>query len=213
MVDEIDQPCSTSDSRWEIDRSWEVTTARDVPRALGTVELAGFQCLVLLGAAGAGKTVEAKRLGDYERKSGIDVHECRLAQYAGSSLELTQYLSELSKFADPNTVYHLDALDEAMIPLRRAWSTIGMWVETELRGSGAALRITCRSAVWPGQLASVLKEFAGESYAEAHLRPLTDSDISAAASATGVDAGDFRLQVQLARAESLAQRPARGGPG
>ena len=106
---------------WKIDRSWLVSTADGEKERRTTADLSGFRCLVLLGAAGAGKTTEEKRLADQEHAFGCSVRRCRLAEYAGTSADLSRHLAELAEGADGTTVFYLDALDEAMIPLPRSW--------------------------------------------------------------------------------------------
>ena len=174
---------------WSIDRVWSATT-EDKTERFRTVELSQFRGVVMLGAAGSGKTTEAARLGNQERASGASVHECRLAEFAETSTELAEHLAALSTGADEKTAFYLDALDEAMIPARRRWLAIKHWVTGELQGTGASIRITCRAAVWPPELTQVIREFAGDqSFASALLHPLTDDDILTAAASHGIDRG------------------------
>ena len=93
---------------WNIKRVWQVVAGDDEATHLSTVELARFRCVVLLGAAGAGKTTEARRLAEHERSSGRSVRECRLAEYAGTSAELEGRLQELAAGADAAAKRHLE---------------------------------------------------------------------------------------------------------
>ena len=196
---------------WNVKRVWRVDTGADeaAPATrLSTVDLARFRCVVLLGAAGAGKTTEARLLADHERAAGCDVRPCRLAEYADTSLELAGRLTRLADGSDAATRFHLDALDEAMIPARRRWLTIKHWIEQDLRKTGASIRITCRTAVWPKGLSDAIRGFCGpESFATAYLQPLTEDDVDAAAASTGIDINSFRAQIEKARAQSLALHP------
>ena len=148
-------------STWQIERIWSATTETKTEE-LNTPELSRFRGLILLGVAGAGKTTEASRLADQERLAGASVHWCRLAEFAESSTELRQHLAEQSRGANERTVLYLDALDEAMIPSRGRWLAIRRWVTEDLAGTGASIRITCRSAVWPSELTQVVGELVGE---------------------------------------------------
>ena len=194
-------------STWTIERVWSTTVAATMEE-LNTPELSRFRGLVMLGAAGAGKTTEATRLADHERLAGASVHWCRLAEFAESSTELRQHLAEHSRGADERTVLYLDALDEAMIPARRRWLAIKRWVTEDLAGTGAAIRITCRSAPWPSELTQVIGELVGsESFATAVLQPLSDEDIRSAAASQGIASAAFLERIHSSKARSLASQP------
>ena len=194
-------------STWSIERVWSATT-EDKTEQVRTVELSRFRAVVMLGAAGAGKTTEAARLANQERASGMSVYECRLAEFAETSTQLAEHLTRLAKNASERTAFYLDALDEAMIPAHRCWLAIKHWITDELRGTGASLRITCRSAVWPSELTQVIGEFVGyPSFAISLLHPLSDEDIMAAAEAHGIDPVTFLEQTHSSGARSLAAQP------
>ena len=193
---------------WNIERIWSVTTKGKTEQSR-TAELSRFRGVVMLGAAGAGKTTEAARLADQERaSSGASVHECRLAEFAETRGELVEHLAGLSKGANEKTVFYLDALDEAMIPASRPWLAIKHWITGELQGTRASIRVTCRSAVWPPELTQVIRVFAGEqSFATALLHPLGDDDILTAANAHGIDGAAFLERIHSSGARSLAGQP------
>ena len=198
---------TAASTTWNIERIWSVTTT-DKTEKSRTPELSRFRAIVMLGAAGAGKTTEAVRLADQERASGASVHECRLAEFAETTTELAEHLAVLSTGAKEKTVFYLDALDEAMISDRRRWLAIKRWITGELQGTGASIRITCRSAVWPSELTQDIREFAGEqSFATALLHPLGDDDILTAANAHGINGAAFLEQIHLSGARSLAGQP------
>ncbi len=198
---------TTESTTWNIERVWSATT-EDKTEQFRTLELSRFRAVVMLGAAGAGKTTEAARLADQERASGASVQECRLAEFAETTTELTEHLASLSKDANERTVFYLDALDEAMIPARRRWLAIKRWFSGELRGTGASIRVTCRSAVWPRELTQVIREFAGkQSFATVLLQPLSDEDILAAAQAHAIDSVAFLERIHASGARSLAGQP------
>lgn len=192
---------------WNIERIWSVTT-KDKTEQSRTAELSRFRAVVMLGAAGSGKTTEAARLAGQERASGASVHECRLAEFAETTTELTEHLAGLLEGAHEKTIFYLDALDEAMIPARRRWLAIKHWITGQLQGTGASIRVTCRSAVWPPELTQVIRHFAGEqSFATALLHPLGDDDILTAANAHGIDGAAFLERIRLSGARSLAGQP------
>ncbi len=195
-------------STWNIARVWSATTGANTEQ-LSTLELSRFRGLVMLGPAGYGKSTEAARLADKERRAGASVHECReLAEFAETSTELRQHLAEYSCGANERTVIYLDALDEVMIPERRRWLAIKRWVTEDLSGTGASIRITCRSAVWPSELTQVIGEHVGtESFATADLQPLSDEDIQAAATSQGIAADVFLERLHNSGARSLAAAP------
>ena len=194
-------------TRWNVKRVWRVVTGADEAAPdtqFSTVDLARFRCVVLLGAAGAGKTTEARLLADHERAARCVVHERRLAEYT----ELAGCLTQLARGANAATRFHLDALDEAMMPERRRWLAVKHWIEQDLRETGASIRITCRTAVWPPELSDELRGFCGsESFATAYLQPLTEDDVDVAAESTDIDPNTFRAEIEKARAQSLARHP------
>ena len=198
-------------THWKVKRAWRVVTGADdatTATQLSTVDLARFRCVVLLGAAGAGKTTEARALADHERAARCDVRERRLAEYADTSTELAGCLKQLAGGAAASTCFHLDALDEAMIPARGRWLAVKHWIEQDLPETGASIRITCRTAVWPKGLSDAIRGFCGsESFATAYLQPLTEEDVDAAAESTGIDPNSVRAQIDKARAQSLALHP------
>ena len=192
---------------WDIKRVWRVGTGAD-EATYPTVELERFHCLVLLGAAGAGKTTEARRLAEHECGSGRSMRRCRLAEYADTSQELAGHLKELAEGADATTSFYLDALDEAMIPARGRWLAIKRWIKRDLQETGASIRITCRTAVWPEGLSDAIRRFCGrQSFATAYLQPLTEDDVSAAAGWLGVAPAPFLARIEKARVQSLARHP------
>ena len=193
---------------WQIDRRWLVQTAVGETEECTTLDLSRFRCLVLLGAAGAGKTTEARRLVNKEQLSGSSVRECRLAEYADTATDLFQHLARSAENTSNTTIFYLDALDEAMIPNRRCWIGVRDWIKKTLEDTGRSVRITCRSAVWPHQLSTVMSESAGKgSFVQALLQPLRDDDIVVAAESEGVSYSHFWAQLKAARAQNLAMQP------
>ena len=95
-----------------------------------------------------------------------------------------------------------------MVPARRRWLAIKRWVTEDLAGTGASIRITCRSAVWPSELKQVIREFVGgDSFATAALQPLSDEDIHSAAASRGIAPDAFLERIHSSGARSLAAQP------
>ena len=90
---------------WNIERIWSVTTKHKTEQ-FRTPELSRFRAVVMLGAAGSGKTTEAARLASQERTSGASVQECRLAEFAETTTELAEHLARLSRGANKRTVLY-----------------------------------------------------------------------------------------------------------
>ena len=136
------------------------------------------------------------------------MRRCRLAEYADTSTELAGHLKKLAQGADETTSFYLDALDEAMIRARGCWLAIKHWIERDLQETGASIRITCRTAVWPEGLSDAIRGFCGrQSFAAAYLQPLTGDDVSAAAGSLGIDPAPFLARIEKARVQSLARHP------
>ncbi len=199
---------SVEDEIWELDRRWSIRGSESEPSFYLTEELADRRCLVLLGAAGMGKTFEANRLARIDAEAGKSVQSCRLAEYSGSSADFSRYLSLLNDRVVPGSVIYLDALDEAMMPLPGASLTLRVWIEELLATTDAFIRITCRSAVWPERLTSVMLDSVGsDSFKIAQLQPLSTQDIGAAAVSAGLDSSAFIEAIEASRVASLATQP------
>lgn len=198
-----------ADAPWNILRTWHLDAdENDEHQTYATRDLAQFRSVAMLGAAGLGKTFEAQVLAEYERSLGRDVRWCRLAEFAGTTDQLERRLVELSANASSSTTIILDALDEAMVPLRRCWKTVEQWVSSPQGPGMSHLRITCRPAVWQPGLATAMAALDPQaSHAVATLRPLGESDIRGAASASGLDADAFLREIENRRAETLATHP------
>lgn len=195
-------------TRWPIERSWLVIAPKDERSTVRTSELRQFSTCALLGAAGLGKTFEVSYLSALDRQAGADVHTERLVVLGQTAEGLTNSLKALAEHATPNTILNLDALDEVMIPVQQAGLIVGKWIREQLSANRPALRISCRSAVWPSGIQAALSEVYGEAGgAVAILQPLSDNDIRVIASSHGVDAEGFVAAVERARTSTLAQQP------
>ena len=173
-----------------------------------TADLVRYRACCFLGSAGLGKTYELAELARHEREDGADVRLERLAMHATSPERLQSRLETLASGATERTAIYLDALDEAMVPLRMASLVLAGWIRTDLATSRPTLRISCRSAVWPSEVASAIREvYEAQAIGVAVLQPLLTSDIRDVAALSGADADRFLKAVVRARAETLAAQP------
>ncbi len=192
---------------WPIERSWLLRTSTDTQESVATPKLAEYQAVCLLGAAGLGKTWEIKRLANHEEKLGRGVSQVQLGRAATSAENLRKRLDNAVDRAGEQGAIFLDALDEAMIPMRQAAAVVDEWIQQRLQHK-PCLRIACRSAVWPGILSSRLASLYGDSsIVSVELRPFTQDDIRAIAECEEIDADAFLDAVRSARVLVLAQHP------
>lgn len=195
---------------WPIQRQWSCSLS-DSPNeetALRTNDLADQLVLVLLGAAGTGKSFEMERMIERDRARGKDVRVGRLASLACDAQGLASALARLSDGARQNTVIFLDSLDESMIPDRFAALKLAEWIRNALSPAKAPLRIACRSAVWPQEVVFALRHTYGASNTmTAILQPLDEHDIRRAAEAEGGDAEKFIAEIARIGSHSLSQHP------
>lgn len=193
--------------RWKIMRHWSINDGSGARKQIDTSGLADYRACALLGAAGLGKTCELRFLSQIEANRGFDVRFKRLAFTATSAEKLQASLQSLLSGATEKTVIYLDALDEAMIPLRTIAIDLISWIEQDLKNTSARIRISCRSAVWPTDLAMAMKHTFGESFVTASLEPLTDNDVAVAAATLNVNYLDFLSAIKQSGVTVLAQQP------
>jgi hypothetical protein len=158
------------------------------------------------GAGGLGKTYELRFLADVERAAAVDVKFHRLALYAGTTLELRTWLDRLASRATAETLLCLDALDEAMAREPMAGQALAEWIR-DLPEISPRIWVTCRSAVFPREVATAMTGRFADDLLQVSLEPLSTEDIAAIASHRGADPDRFLHAIRSARAESLAQEP------
>lgn len=194
--------------RWAIERRWRLRSSTDTPERIPTRSLAEHAVCCLLGAAGSGKTVELKQLEEFEEGSGFEVQRLRLATVASSPDGMARVLTRLASAATERTAIYIDAVDEAMIPMVTTGQVLAQWIDEQLRSSRPRLRITCRSAVWPGVLMSALEAaYGAEDVTLAFLDPLDDDEVRRIADGEGVDGGAFVESVIRSNAVALSRHP------
>jgi hypothetical protein len=192
--------------RWPIARTW-IIRAKSNEREMATTDAVGsIPVCFILGSAGLGKTYEADRLAEVDRAHGRVPIVVRLAELAQSPTELATRLEGVSTRLTAQSVLYLDALDEVMLPVPSAAVVIGKWIRESVVPTGAWLRISCRSAVWPARLQSELRQVYPDA-ATAILQPLSLKDVAIAASTEDVNAKAFLTAVEDAGAEPLAEQP------
>ncbi len=199
---------NTHVTRWPIERSWVVLTSKDVRVQVPSSALLNYRACGMLGAAGLGKTYELEYLADLDRQRGLDVRLKRLVVLGQTVDGLATQLDNLVAGATEDSVIYLDALDEVMIPVKTAGLAIQSWIRDKLPERRPALRISCRSAVWPNGVRTAISEVYGEdNCAVAQLQPLSTSDVTLIASSRHLDAVAFLAAIEAARALTLSQQP------
>lgn len=197
---------------WGIERQWLVKCGDD-RRITPTSQLPDLGVSCLLGAAGLGKTYELEALARNLQEAGTSVVQRRLVDLSIdlSGPSLREGLSELSgelRNYPPDTVLLLDALDEAMIPIRRIGYIISEWIQRDLSDIRPTLLIACRSAVWPEEIRRALADAYQRDVSVAILQPLTREQQATAVAAEGLtDCDAFFQGVEACRVETLAEQP------
>ena len=167
-----------------------------------------YRGCALLGAAGLGKTFEIEHLAKFEEAAGREIRKARLAHLAQSADALVARLDALAADATANTAIYLDALDEVMVPVRQAGRVVAVWLRGAVRQSGALVRISCRSAIFPESVRAAMEEvYQSDHIAYAHLQTLSSEDVDAISGGAGLDAAVFRKAVDRSGAQSLAAQP------
>jgi hypothetical protein len=193
-------------TRWPIARKWTVTTDGAIDAE--TAELAKYSACVLLGAGGLGKTFEIEHLAGLELSAGRDVRKARLVDLAVSADLLASRLDALASGATAATTIFLDALDEVMVPVKQAGKLVAAWLRTVVRESGASVRISCRSAIFPESVRAALEDvYQKKDIAFASLQSLANEDIDRVVTSVGFEAAAFRHSLDRAGVQSLAEQP------
>lgn len=196
-------------THWPVKRRWAAKNADNTQEYLRTDELAQFGALIVLGAAGMGKTVEIYRLATIERASGRRVafrslaYEATASGLAGLRARLDEVLTEVGI----DGVIYLDALDEASVSIPMTAVTLQTWIRERLPTT-ASIRIACRSAVWPGDLTRAIGAKFGETRVRTiELQPLSEEEYLDIAEAEGADPTSFHSAVSASNVGILARQP------
>ncbi len=187
------------------------------PDVVGFEMIEGVPCLALLGEPGIGKSTALERCVEVVRSApqppGDHILVLNLNQY-GSEDRLERRLTdapEIHSWVDGSGTLHLflDSLDEcrAHIPTVAAL-VLGVLRGHRTRRERLRLRFACRTAEWPEQLDTGLKDlWKDDGFRAYELLPLRRVDVEAAARVMGVDAGEFLTAVEVADAQPLAIKP------
>lgn len=199
---------TSDDLEWGIRRAWVRQLPDGTHTSLSTRELAQFHVLCCLGSGGLGKTWEIVRLAQMERDNGRAVSEVPLARYSSADALRGILRSKLVEVGPTGAMY-LDGLDELMVPLRYAASVISEWIDEELRAQPrVALRLSCRSGVWPKDLLQTIHRTHGsERVGVCELQPLDEEQIEIAAASRKLDSAGFLRAVHEKGCLVLAQQP------
>lgn len=180
-------------------------------------DLSQYPCLILLGEPGIGKSTAIEdELSIMEPGAAVPsevVHNVNLKAY-GSEDRLVRAVFEDRTFLDWLTGTHvlhlvLDSLDECLL---RVNTVADLLLEELKRHRGKIprlkFRIACRTAEWPANLETGLKELWGKERVGLYeLAPLTREDVEVAAVAYAVDAASFSVEVTRVSAVPLAIKP------
>lgn len=176
--------------------------------------IADVPCLVTLGEPGMGKSralrTEFKELVAAE-SPGVNALWWDLSLYGSedrlmrATFESPDYLAWLESGTDLNLF--VDSLDECLLSV----NNVALLLGHEFKKCPTArirLRIACRVADWPRQLEKDLKEAWGEGKVKVYnIVPLSEADVTEAATAEGLDADAFRREVALKEVVPLAIKP------
>ncbi len=176
-------------------------------------ELRDIPCVCLLGERGIGKSQELAQEEKSLELAGQEVDRIRLWGYQTDerlckSITKTRAFRECVKGAARLHLL-LDGLDEGLMPV----DDLAKVLVEELgnyRGNlaGLRLRITCRTAQWPGFLESALEELWGsEGVAVYQLATLRKKDVEIAAGDEKLPAAEFLAAVEERQVVPLAVRP------
>jgi hypothetical protein len=107
-----------------------------------------------------------------------------------------------------NSAIYLDALDEAMVPVRTTSIIVAAWIREHLKRKRPRLRISCRSAVWPTEVEAAIREvYPKENVRLAVLTPISDDDVRQVVKELGMDPEVFSRAVNKAGVSLLAHQP------
>jgi len=177
--------------------------------------IAKFQCLVLLGEPGIGKTyaikTEYKAIDEKVKKEGNQTYSLDLRPYSNEE-RLVKALFEKPTFISwlegkYNLHIFLDSFDECLLRI----DTLSAILSEELKQYPVErlfLRIACRTADWPSGLEKELIQLYGEeSVGIYELVPLRKIDVIEAVRTRNIDHDTFLEEVKRKEAVPLAIKP------
>ena len=149
-------------------------------------DLRQVPCLILLGAAGSGKTTELRREAAALTKSGaaailVPLHTVRNPGDLASDVEQDSGFVIWAESSTKPLFLLLDGLDEAGVDIKRLVASIGVFARRLLGIHGAgrvALRLTSRPTAFPAEARAALADVFGASDLEVrHLQDLAREQI------------------------------------
>lgn len=185
------------------------------PDVLPFGTISKFQCLILLGEPGIGKTqtlksnrdsVENKILEEGNSSIWLDLRSIGSEQRLDSKIfENETFLS----WVEGNHELHiyLDSLDECLLQVK----TVATILADELQNYPVKrlhLRIACRTADWPASLEKDLEKLWGDqSVGVFEMAPLRRADVQMAATVNDLDSLEFLDEIDRMEAVPLAIKP------
>jgi hypothetical protein len=173
-----------------------------------------FPVLGLLGEPGIGKTTALKSDHDRIKASALQPRESvfwiDLSLYGSDGL-LDQRVFRSKRFSALKNVERVHLFFDGFdLCLLRIPNLVGLLLEflSRLPTDHLSLRIACRTAAWPAELESGLRElWAHESVGVFQLSPFRRSDVHHAVESCGFRAADFLREIAHLGAAPLANRP------
>jgi len=174
-----------------------------------------FQCLILLGEPGMGKSYAMEDLELFLKSNlhGIEDKVIRfdLRRYSSEDrLDKTIFQHEdinSWKIGNGRLYLLLDSLDESCLKI----NTVTCFLEDEIKKlppDRLFLRIACRTGDWPSGFENNLRKLWGkDKFAVHELAPLRENDIDHATKEYGLDSNAFKNEVETIGAVPLAIKP------
>ena len=132
----------------------------------------------------------------------------RLAEIASNPDRMEAGLARLASGTTGRTAIHIDAVDEAMIPLATTSLLLSRWIREDLGQTRPLLRITCRSAVWPRPVQAAIElAYGAEAITVGSLQPIDDADVIHIAEFEKVNGESFLAEIRRSNVATLCQQP------
>lgn len=209
-----DKPLSLSDSGFLPDPDGEFGSAYN-PDVVGFDEIARFDCLILIGEPGIGKSTALEDARTFIEENLLKPGDEAMPIDMGimqDERHLRERIFENDRFlrwkdGDHRLHLLLDSLDEARAAMKKVQSALVGGLQG-VDFDRLHLRIACRTADRGKQLEQSLKEWFGdERFGVFELVGLRRSDVAIAAEANGINSDSFVRQVIDRDLQAFASKP------